>query len=76
MVCPKCDGTGSVLNPKLVGAQLRYERVQAGASLRAVARAYGKSAQYLSKLEWGEHPCTPERVALYRAALATAQEAQ
>ena len=74
MCCPKCDGTGSVLNPQLVGAQMRSEREATGTTVTAVAAAMNFTKAYVSELELGRRGWTQEQVEAYRAALATAKQ--
>ena len=51
--CPRCGGSGRILNPAATGALYRAARQKLGLSLRGVARKAGISAPYLSDLERG-----------------------
>lgn len=72
--CPKCDGTGKVLDRRAVGSAMRSERERAGVSLRALGTILNVSAAYLSELELGAHPWTEALVEAYMKALATAKQ--
>jgi len=73
--CPKCDGTGKVLDRVAVGSEMRSERERAGVSLRRVARVSGKSVAYLSELELGRQPWSVGLVSAYQRAIEAAKEA-
>lgn len=70
MTCPKCDGTGSVLNPMLVGQEMRELRESNGVSLRDMAKRLELSAPYVSDLELGRRTgWNEELIKRYKAAL-------
>ena len=52
-ICPRCQGTGEVINDRIVGSQYRSRRELLGIPLREIARRCGWSASYLSDLELG-----------------------
>mgnify|MGYP006403728585 FL=1 len=52
-VCPRCNGSGEILDDRVHGASIRRQREALGLSLREVARRCGWSAGYLSDLELG-----------------------
>lgn len=53
MVCRHCEGTGRVIDPRLVGARLKARRIATEMSLREMAKNLGISAAYLSDMELG-----------------------
>lgn len=67
--CPKCAGTGRLINAVVVGKQMREKRRQYGVSLREVARRMGLSAPYVSDLELGRRNFKLAMQARYEAAL-------
>lgn len=73
MTCPKCDGTGAVLDPRMIGARLRSEREGRKVTVTAVAGALGYTKAYISDLELGRRRWSPVLVERYRAALDVAQ---
>lgn len=54
MQCPKCEGTGKVLDPRAEGEVLRKYRQKCAVSLREMSRRLGVSAAYLSDIELGK----------------------
>jgi predicted transcriptional regulator len=69
MPCPKCAGSGHVLDPRAVGQRWRQIRTAQGISLREMARKAGYSAVYLSDLERGRRNWTAQTMAHYERAL-------
>lgn len=53
VTCPRCNGSGTILDDRVVGAELRALRIENGITLRSMARVVGKSVVYLSDLELG-----------------------
>lgn len=51
--CPRCEGTGRIVDDSSVGRIFRQLRQRKGISLREVARRIKLSAAYLSDLERG-----------------------
>jgi predicted transcriptional regulator len=56
--CPKCEGTGYVLDFRQIGADMRRARIRAGLSLRSVAARLHVTPSYLSDLELGRRHYT------------------
>jgi hypothetical protein len=54
MKCPKCNGTGKVLNSARIGADMKRHRKKAGIGLREMARSMSISHGYLCQLEKGK----------------------
>ena len=69
MTCPKCDGTGAVLDPRMVGQQMRELREHNDVSVREVARRLNLSAPYVSDLELGRRSFNEELIERYKSAL-------
>lgn len=69
MTCPKCDGTGSVLDPRMMGQQMRELREKKGVSGRELARRLGFSAPYVSDLELGRRSFNTALIQRYKQAL-------
>jgi DNA-binding XRE family transcriptional regulator len=67
--CPRCGGTGKVLDDGAVGAAMRKAREKAGLTGREVARRLGLSAAYVSDLELGRRGWDAARQERYLAAL-------
>jgi transcriptional regulator with XRE-family HTH domain len=67
-ICPRCGGSGTVLDDKKMGAFMRSIRIKSGLSGRELARRMGVSAAYLSDLELGRRGWNEERRAKYRKA--------
>lgn len=51
--CPRCVGTGYLLDPVATGGLMRAGREQAAVTLRTLAKRMGISAAYLCDLELG-----------------------
>lgn len=66
MKCPKCEGTGKILDPRSFGLEMRNEREKRGISLRKAAGKMGISAAFLSDMERGFRNWTPERIKQFR----------
>ncbi len=67
--CPKCDGTGTVVDPVLVGRKMRALRERFGVSCRAVARELGFSPPYVSDLELGRRSFNERLIKRYTKAV-------
>lgn len=67
--CPRCGGTGKVMDEKAIGAAMRKARKNAGLTGREVARRLRLSAAYVSDLELGRRGWDAARQARYLAAL-------
>jgi ribosome-binding protein aMBF1 (putative translation factor) len=52
--CPRCGGSGMILDDKSFGALMRDVRKRKGLSLREVAKRCKWSAAYVSDLELGK----------------------
>lgn len=74
MTCPKCDGSGSVLEPKLTGEAMRAFREERDVSVTGVAAELGLSKAYVSDLELGRRGWTTERVRRYKSAVNAANK--
>jgi transcriptional regulator with XRE-family HTH domain len=70
-VCPRCGGPES----RISGAWLRAQRLAAGVSLRALARALGFSPAYISDIERDHRRCPPRVLSAYER-LAAIKEAR
>lgn len=60
--CPKCNGTGKIIDPCIVGPVLRLKRISTSISLRTMAKRIGISAMYLSEMERGLKAWSGERI--------------
>ena len=69
MTCPKCDGTGAVLDPRAIGKQMRELREEKGVSLRTVASKLEFTPAYISDLEHGRRGWSDELLERYKATL-------
>lgn len=69
MKCDKCEGTGQVPNPRIIGAAMRVLRTRADVSLRDVATKMQVSAAYLSDLELGRRNWSEETQKSFHNAL-------
>ena len=67
--CPKCNGTGEVLDNEEVGMFYRVHRTEARKSLQAIADILGLSKAYCSDLELGRRAWRPELMEKYRRAI-------
>lgn len=56
MPCPKCSGTGTLIDPRDEGLVMRRRREAAGLSLRAIAGPADLSISYLCDAELGRRP--------------------
>lgn len=74
--CGKCAGTGWTPSAKVTGAEMRFLRQQRGVSGAWVAAEMMPpvTRAYVSLLERGDAPWTPELVERYRRALDKAQQ--
>ena len=63
--CPKCWGTGSVVNHRLVGTMARARREKVGMPLAVMARMMGISEPFLSLLERGKRSWSHKRLMTY-----------
>jgi len=68
-VCPKCGGTGTIQDDKILGAQLKKKREKAGLPLREVARQMGLSASYICDLEHGRRSWSADLKKRYHGAV-------
>lgn len=68
-VCPKCNGSGKILDSGLVGETLREQRKSARLSLRLVAGRMNISAPYLNDLELGRRNWSEVLIKSFRNAL-------
>jgi hypothetical protein len=57
-ICPKCHGTGYLHDYKDLGLRMRREK--AGLTIKAAATQMGVSEGYLSDMERGARPWTPD----------------
>ena len=69
MSCPKCAGTGSVIDPRMQGQQMRELRVKKGIAVREVARRMNLSAPYISDIELGRRAFNTDLIQRYKQAL-------
>lgn len=67
--CPNCNGTGRVLDDAAFGQKMRYLRERKEVTLRALAKAMGISAPYLSDLELGRRHWHENIVSHYKVTL-------
>jgi ribosome-binding protein aMBF1 (putative translation factor) len=67
--CPRCGGSGSVLDDRAVGAEMRARREKTGISLRELARRIKWSATYVSDLELGHKVWTEQKRTRYERGL-------
>lgn len=54
MICWRCNGTGEIQDPLVLGQALRKLRMEAGVTLLRMAHVLGISSGYLSDLENGK----------------------
>jgi helix-turn-helix protein len=59
-VCPRCHGTGYLHDYEDLGQRMNRLRKKAGRSLKSVAVQMGVSEGYLSDMERGARPWTPD----------------
>ncbi len=69
MQCPKCFGTGKVIDARATGLAFRQYRQSKGASLRDVAKLMNISVPYACDLELGRRGWRTELVTRYKKAL-------
>ena len=67
--CPRCGGSGSVLDNQATGKAMRAKREVVGISLRELARRIKWSATYVSDLELGRKVWTERKRARYEKGL-------
>jgi len=67
--CPKCGGTGRVVDDTILGAELRQLREAKDRSLRSVAAGLKLSPAYISDLEHGRRSWSGTLEANYRKEL-------
>jgi predicted transcriptional regulator len=53
IICPKCDGLGSIPDPREYGQAMRARRERAHITLRDMAGRLGITPSYLSDMELG-----------------------
>jgi predicted transcriptional regulator len=68
-MCPKCGGTGKVIDDKALGRELNKKRMAKGVKLREVAREMKFSASYICDLEKGRRQWSADLEKKYRLAL-------
>ena len=64
-ICPKCNGTGQVINNELLGSKYRSYREQNNITLRKFAYQMDISVQYLSDLERGRRNWNTKQIKLF-----------
>ena len=69
MECPKCGGSGHVLDPRVQGMMMKREREEKGLSLREVARRMGFTAAYICDMELGRRGWNGAKIKAFRLAL-------
>ncbi len=69
MCCPKCEGTGQVLDPRAQGAKMRELRESRKVSLTEMAEKMDYTPPYLSDLELGRRAWNTDLIRRYKAAL-------
>lgn len=69
MTCPKCCGTGQVMDPRAQGLEMRQMREKKRVSLRDMAKRLDISAPYLSDLELGRRGWNTDLMERYKNAL-------
>ena len=67
--CPKCNGTGKVLDDAEVGLSMKRKRIKAKVSLRDQADRMGYSAMFVCDLEKGRRKWHKDLMQAYRNAL-------
>ena len=68
-LCPRCGGSGKILDDRAFGNLLREARKKRGLSLREMARRCKWSASYVSDLELGKRIWTASKHRRYEKAL-------
>lgn len=69
MKCPRCGGTGQVLDDIETGKKFREARIKAGFTGRQLAERMNLSASYLSDLELGRRSWNAAKVKRFMDAL-------
>jgi len=69
MICPKCDGTGAVIDPRAMGKHMRELREGKGISLRTVASELEFTPAYISDLEHGRRGWSINLMHRYKSVL-------
>lgn len=69
-ICPRCAGSGKIIDDAATGETLRAERLEAGITLAAQASQMQCSMSYVSLIERGQRGWSEGKIAIYRAALA------
>lgn len=69
MDCPKCGGSGKVVDPRQEGEALRSYRIGHAVSLRAMAKLLKVTPAYLSDIELGRRGGEGQWMAKYAFAL-------
>jgi len=67
--CPKCNGTGEVLDSREFGREMRRIREKRGYMMKSVAEEMGVSAPYLCQLEKGYREWDSELIEKFKLAL-------
>lgn len=62
VACPKCEGTGKIIDHAALGLELRQMRLKAGVSLRHMAFRLQITPPYLSDLELGKRSWHDPRI--------------
>lgn len=60
--CPKCSGTGKIVDQRELGLEMKSLREKSGISLRQLAERLKISAPYLSDMERGNRNFSQDRV--------------
>lgn len=60
--CPKCEGTGKIIDPRSFAADMRKFRENSGLSLRFVATQMDIAPPHLSDMERGNRGWTEQRI--------------
>ncbi len=69
IVCPKCNGRGTLPDARLQGQVMRALREKAGVPLNEVARRMNFTGAYISDLEQGRRAWRPILIGRYKQAL-------
>jgi len=65
MKCPKCGGTGQVLDPKIVGPEMRELRQKAKLTATDIAERLNFTVPYILDLESGRRGWSKDLQAAY-----------
>lgn len=68
-VCPRCEGTGKLADPRDEGEQWRKKRIRLGLTLEDVAKTAKLTRSYLCDAELGRRNWNRRLRAAYRDAL-------